>query len=191
MIVVTTDLLSLSGTEMAQAVREGKVSATELVSASLAKIKEENPALNAVISLREKAALNEADQLIDRGQPFLGVPLLLKGLGQTFRGLPATNGNRLFQGQVAQSSSNFARALTNAGFIVLGQTNYPEFGFKNITDSKMYGDAHNPWNLAYYPGGSSGGAGAAVASKMVPIAGASDGGGSIRIPASWTSTIGL
>ncbi len=103
---MTTDLLSLSGTEMAQAVREGKVSATELVSASLAKIKEENPALNAVISLREKAALNEADQLIDRGQPFLGVPFLLKGLGQTFRGLPATNGNRLFQGQVAQSSSN-------------------------------------------------------------------------------------
>lgn len=86
---MTTDLLSLSGTEMAQAVREGKVSATELVSASLAKIKEENPALNAVISLREKAALNEADQLIDRGQPFLGVPFLLKGLGQTFRARPS------------------------------------------------------------------------------------------------------
>ncbi|WP_215509708.1 amidase [Limosilactobacillus fermentum] len=191
MIVVTTDLLSLTGTEMAQAVRNQEVSAKELVSASLARIKETNPALNAVISLRAEEALTEADQLIDRGQPFLGVPLLLKGLGQTFQGLPATNGNRLFKDQVAQSSSNFARALTAAGFIVLGQTNYPEFGFKNITDSKMYGNAHNPWNLAYYPGGSSGGAGAAVANKMVPIAGASDGGGSIRIPASWTSTIGL
>ena len=84
---MTTDLLSLSGTEMAQAVREGKVNATELVSASLAKIKEENPALNAVISLREKAALKEADQLIDRGQPFLGVPLLLKGLRPNLSGL--------------------------------------------------------------------------------------------------------
>lgn len=188
---MSTDLLALTATEMVQAVRQKQVSPRELVEASLQQIKRKNPDLNAVISLREEAALRDAERLTDCGQPFFGIPLLLKGLGQHFKDLPATNGNILFRNQVAKESENFTKALVKAGFIVLGQTNYPEFGFKNITDSQMYGDAHNPWNLDYYPGGSSGGAGAAVASKMVPIAAASDGGGSIRIPASWTSTIGL
>src|SRR5699024_1425431 len=87
--------------------------------------------------------------------------------------------------------SHYTQKLLDAGFIVIGQTNVPEFGFKNITDARIFGPSRNPWNPDYSPGGSSGGAGAAVAAGMVPLAGASDGGGSIRIPASFTGLVGL
>ena len=93
--------------------------------------------------------------------------------------------------QIAAQTNFFVQALQRAGFIIIGQTNVPEFGFKNITDSELYGNAHNPWNLDYQPGGSSGGAAASVAAGFVPIAAGSDGGGSIRIPASFSGLIGL
>ena len=188
---MSESLMLQPATKLAQMIRSKAISSSELIDAAFAMIDKQNPQLNAVISERREAAKKEASQLQDHGQPFLGVPLLLKGLGQTKAGLPSTNGNRLFADNVAKRSSNFTKALEAAGFIIIGQTNYPEFGFKNITDSKVYGDAHNPWNLDYYPGGSSGGAGAAVAAGIIPLAAASDGGGSIRIPASWTGTIGL
>ena len=86
---------------------------------------------------------------------------------------------------------DLVKALQNAGFIIIGQTNYPELGWKNISDSKLYGVSVNPWNPNHYSGGSSGGAGASVAAAFVPIASGSDAGGSIRIPASWTGTVGL
>ncbi|WP_125682601.1 amidase [Levilactobacillus yonginensis] len=175
----------------AQRVRGGEVTSQELVEAAFAEIDRQNPQLNAVISTRKAQALQEAAEQVDTGQPFLGVPLLLKGLGQQLQGLPSTSGSRLLKANVASQTSFFVEALQRAGFIVIGQTNYPEFGFKNITDSQLYGDAHNPWNLDYQPGGSSGGAGAAVAAGLVPIAAGSDGGGSIRIPSSWSGTIGL
>ncbi|QLL69411.1 amidase [Lactobacillus sp. 3B(2020)] len=188
---MTENLLLQPAIKLAQMIRATEISSSELIDTVFAMIEKQNPQLNAVISERQAAAKKEATQLQDHGQPFLGVPLLLKGLGQAKAGLPSTNGNRLFGNTIAQSSSNFTKALEAAGFIIIGQTNYPEFGFKNVTDSKMYGNAHNPWNLDYYPGGSSGGAGAVVAAGMLPLAAASDGGGSIRIPASWTGTIGL
>ena len=150
-----------------------------------------NPTLNAVITLREEAALTEAKALQDTGQPFLGVPLLLKGLGQSLKGESNTNGFGFLQDQVAGGTSTFVKALQNAGFIIIGQTNYPELGWKNISDSKLYGVSVNPWNPNHYSGGSSGGAGASVAAAFVPIASGSDAGGSIRIPASWTGTVGL
>lgn len=177
--------------QLARLVRTHQLSPQELIAAAFDQIAAQNPALNAVISERRAAAEKEAAHQVDTGQPFLGVPLLLKGLGQAKAGLPATNGNVLFAKSVAKQSSNFTKALEAAGFLVIGQTNFPEFGFKNVTDAKLYGPAHNPWNTDYYPGGSSGGAGAAVAAGILPVAGASDGGGSIRIPASWTGTIGL
>lgn len=180
-----------SALELANMVRTKQVNSAELVAVALQQVKQENPQLNAVITLRETAALKEANELEDHGQPFLGVPLLLKGLGQTLKGESNTNGLIFSKDQLAGGTSSFVKGLQEAGFILIGQTNFPELGYKNITDSPLYGPTHNPWNLAYQAGGSSGGAGASVAAGMVPIASGSDAGGSIRIPASWTGTIGL
>ncbi|MFR0596833.1 amidase [Limosilactobacillus mucosae] len=185
------NLLTLPAYRLAEMIRQHQLTSRELVEMALAKIQAENPTLNAVIHLRTEAALKEADQLADHGQPFLGVPLLLKGLGQRMKGEPDTNGSRLFKKVCANTTDNFVKALQNAGFIIIGQTNFPEFGYKNVTDAELFGPARNPWNAAFTPGGSSGGAGAAVAAGWVPIAAGNDGGGSIRIPASWCGTIGL
>lgn len=186
-----TDWIGTPALTWAKRVRSGEVTSQELVERALAEIDRQNPALNAVITTRREKALKEAAALEDHGQPFLGVPLLLKGLGQQLKGESSTSGSRLLKTNVATQTSFFVEALQRAGFIVIGQTNFPEFGFKNITDAQIYGDAHNPWNTDYQPGGSSGGAGAAVAAGMVPLAAGSDGGGSIRIPSSWSGTIGL
>ncbi|EGO2628801.1 6-aminohexanoate hydrolase [Enterococcus faecalis] len=185
------DYKQATALELATLVREKNVTSEELVKIALAITKRENPTLNAVITLREEAALTEAKALQDTGQPFLGVPLLLKGLGQSLKGESNTNGFGFLQDQVAGGTSTFVKALQNAGFIIIGQTNYPELGWKNISDSKLYGVSVNPWNPNHYSGGSSGGAGASVAAAFVPIASGSDAGGSIRIPASWTGTVGL
>lgn len=184
-------LLTLPAYQLAQLVRTGQVTSEELVQAALDRIERRNPHLNAVIHLRSAAALKEARQIKDTGQPFLGVPLLLKGLGQQLAGEPDTNGNKLFKNNIARQSSNFVKALQRAGFIIIGQTNFPEFGFKNVTDDQLFGPARNPWASQYTPGGSSGGSAAAVADGWVPLAAGNDGGGSIRIPAAWTGLIGL
>ncbi|MBU3830324.1 MAG: amidase [Candidatus Limosilactobacillus merdavium] len=184
-------LLTLPAYQLAQLVRTGQVTSEELVQAALDRIEQQNPKLNAVIHLRSAAALKEARQLKDNGQPFLGVPILIKGLGQQLAGEPDTNGNKLFKNNIAKESSNFVKALQQAGFIIIGQTNFPEFGFKNVTDDQLFGSARNPWDSQYTPGGSSGGSAAAVADGWVPLAAGNDGGGSIRIPASWNGLIGL
>lgn len=176
---------------LAQQVRSGNVSSRELVETALRRVETLNPALNAVTAVRQAAAIREAEKLEDHGQPFFGVPLLIKGLGQSLSGMPATAGSNLLADQTATQTDFFVQRLQAAGFIIIGETNVPEFGFKNITDSKLYGVAHNPWQIDYSPGGSSGGSAASVAAGMVPIAAASDGGGSIRIPASFSGLIGL
>ena len=185
------ELMLSSAASLAKLVRTKKVSSQELVQAAIRKIKKENPDLNAVIHLREEKALQESANIVDSGQPFLGVPILIKGLGQALAGEPDTNGNVLFKNYTAQQTDNFVKALKKTGFIIIGQTNFPEFGYKNITDSKLYGIAKNPWNSDYTPGGSSGGSAAAVAAGWVPLAVGNDGGGSIRIPSSWNGLIGL
>lgn len=184
-------LLTLPAYQLAQLVRTGQVSSSELVDAALARIAERNDKLNAVIHLRAEAARREARELKDNGQPFLGVPILIKGLGQALAGEPDTNGNQLFKDHVAGVTSNFVQALQRAGFIIIGQTNFPEFGFKNVSDDQLYGSVKNPWAADFTPGGSSGGSAAAVADGWVPLAAANDGGGSIRIPAAWSGLIGL
>ncbi len=123
--------------------------------------------------------------------PFFGYPVLTKALGQAKAGWPSTSASRLLADNIAQQSDYFITKLEAAGMQVVGQTNSPEFGFTNITNSALYGPARNPWNSAYFSGGSSGGAAAAVAAGIVPLATASDGGGSIRIPASFCGLIGL
>lgn len=122
---------------------------------------------------------------------FGGLPVPLKILGQNKAGWPATSASRIFKDAKASKSNNYVKALQKSGLTPFGQTNAPEFGFKNITDPTLYGPSRNPWNLSHSPGGSSGGAAAAVAAGIFPLAGASDGGGSIRIPASFSGLIGL
>ncbi|CAH0416677.1 amidase [Periweissella fabaria] len=185
--------LAYDATTLATLIKTHQVTSFELVEQALAKINATNKTLNAVTHLRTQAALNEArayDRIASK-RPFAGVPILLKDLGQDLTGLASTSGSKLFKNNIAQTTDNFVQAIINAGFIILGNTNTPEFGFKNITDPMLTGPTRNPWNPAYYSGGSSGGAASAVAADFVSIATASDGGGSIRIPASFSGLIGL
>ena len=201
-----------SALELAQLIREKKVTSTELVDLAYKVIAEENPKLNAVLTTENgkipKAIVDEAyrtakeiDNRISAGklaanpvdwkaQPFLGVPALIKGLDQLKNG-DYTNGVYLNKGKVADASGPVATEFAKLGFVILGQTNYPELGTRNITDSKLFGPAGNPWDPSRNTGGSSGGSAGAVASGMVPIASGSDAGGSIRIPSAWTGLIGL
>ncbi len=178
-------------TAMAEAVRQKQVSAKELVLAAIDKIERLNPQLNAVVSKQYDQALAQAEQPICANKPFSGVPILLKDLGQNEAGQPSTAGARLLQGYRAKETDYLVARLKELGFITLGRTNTPEFGFKNISDSSLHGPVNLPADLGRNAGGSSGGSAAAVASGMVPLAMASDGGGSIRIPASFNGLIGL
>ena len=201
-----------SALELAKLVREKKVTSTELVDLAYKVISEENPKLNAVLTTEngkipnaivEEAykAAKEIDTRISAGnlatnpvnweeQPFLGVPTLIKGLDLLKDG-DASSGVIFNRGKVSKTSAGVAKEFEKLGFVILGQTNYPELGTRNITDSKLFGPAGNPWDPSRNTGGSSGGSAGAVASGMVSIASGSDIGGSIRIPASWTGLIGL
>ena len=210
--LTTAEYKQKSALELAQLIREKKVTSTELVDLAYKVIAEENPKLNAVLTTENgkipKAIVDEAyrtakeiDNRINAGklaanpvdwkaQPFLGVPALIKGLDQLKNG-DYTNGVYLNKGKIADESGPVAKEFAKLGFVILGQTNYPELGTRNITDSKLFGPAGNPWDPSRNTGGSSGGSAGAVASGMVPIASGSDAGGSIRIPSSWTGLIGL
>ncbi len=201
-----------SALELAQLIREKKVTSEELVNLAYKTIDQENPKLNAVLTtkngkiptaIKEQAYSDakEIDGRIKAGtassnpvnwdeQPFLGVPTLIKGLDQIKNG-DASNGVYFNKGKVSKNDLMVAKEFRKLGFVILGQTNYPELGTRNITDSKLFGPAGNPADPSRNTGGSSGGSAGAVASGMVPIASASDAGGSIRIPASWTGLIGL
>lgn len=156
------------------------------------RVREINPELNAFVEWEKETVLGAARTFsLREDQPFSGVPIPLKMLGQNKAGWKSTFGSRLLAEHRSSRNSNFVSRLEKLGFVPAGQTNTPEFGLKNITDPVLYGPARNPWNTAYSPGGSSGGAAAAVASGLFPIAGASDGGGSIRMPAAFCGLIGL
>ena len=208
----TAEYKQKSALELAKLIREKKVTSTELVDLAYKVIADENPKLNAVLTTENgkipKAIIDEAyrsakeiDERIKAGnlaanpvnweeQPFLGVPTLIKGLDSLKDG-DASSGVVFNRGKVSKTSAGVAKEFEKLGFVILGQTNYPELGTRNITDSKLFGPAGNPWNPSRNTGGSSGGSAGAVASGMVSIASGSDIGGSIRIPASWTGLIGL
>lgn len=177
--------------ETRQLIESFAVSPMELVQEAAGRIKALNPAVNAVISTRIDAAMEESGKRDFSQTHFKGIPILLKGLGMNLAGEPATAGSCLLADRIARHTDCFVQKIRDLGFIVIGQTNTPEFGFKNITDPKLYGDSRHPADLAFSPGGSSGGAAAAVLSGMTALAAASDGGGSIRIPASYTGLVGL
>ncbi len=177
----------------AQWVREGEVSPLELVDAAIARIEARNPELNAVIHPDfERARERAAGGALPDG-PFRGVPFLMKDLGGEEAGRPHHLGMQLAKkaGWVEPVDSHFARRGREAGFVCLGRTNTPEIGLCPVTEPEAYGPTRNPWNPAHSSGGSSGGSAAAVAAGLVPVAHASDGGGSIRLPASMSGLVGL
>jgi len=182
---------------LAQLLREGELGPEELVETALEEIRSQNPQLNAVVHICEAEARTRARELAAlprearKRMPLWGVPILLKDLGQSVRGCPETHGSRSLRGHRASGTSHFAEVLLEAGAVVLGFTNTPEFGLWVVTEPEAYGPTRNPWDEGRSPGGSSGGSAAAVAARMVPLAGASDGGGSIRIPAAYTGLFGL
>ena len=141
------------------------------------------------LRLDEVADARAADT--DLSGPFAGVPFLIKDLRQQYAGYPTSNGSRALVDDVATENALVTQRFLDAGLVIFGKTNTPEFGLKGITEPTLWGPARNPWNLALTPGGSSGGSGAAVAAGVVPAAGATDGGGSIRIPAACNGLVGL
>ncbi|MGX7111548.1 amidase family protein [Gemella cuniculi] len=200
-----------SALELAKLIKERKVTSEQLVDLAYKAIELENPKLNAVIteegqiseSIKNKAyedaknidkkisAQNLSSNPIDwESQPFLGVPTLIKEL-DNIAGGNASLGVYFDRKKISQKDGFVAQEFRKLGFIILGQTNTPELGTRNITDSKLFGPARNPWDSSRNTGGSSGGSAGAISSGMVPIASASDAGGSVRIPAAWTGLIGL
>jgi amidase len=176
---------------LAELVRSGEVSAHELLDQAVASIGAINPSLNAVVAMFE----DEAHQAIDQGLPpgpFHGVPFAIKDLWANVAGLVTTNGSRLFaSGPPSTGDSEIIRRYRQAGLVLVAKTNTPEFGLSPSTEPALFGATHNPWDPTLTPGGSSGGAAAAVASGIFAMAHASDGGGSIRIPASCCGLFGL
>ncbi|HLI24364.1 MAG TPA: amidase [Acidimicrobiales bacterium] len=176
----------------AAAVRNGEVSPGELVDAAISRIEELNPALNAVIHRRFEAARRQAAGPLPDG-PFRGVPILLKDLHNAEEGQPHHCGMAALKeaGWRADHDNAVVRRIRQAGFVIVGRTNVPELGTTITTEPVAYGPTRNPWNVGHSAGGSSGGSAAAVAAGMVAVAHGSDGGGSIRIPASECGLVGL
>lgn len=184
--------------ELSAAVRSRAVSAEDLVRTALERIQRWNPELNAVVLVREEA-IEEAralDARLARGEapddrPLLGLPLLVKDT-EDATGLPTTFGSllRADAGPAEADCEEVAR-LKAAGAIVVGKTNTPEFAFEGFTANRLFGTTRNPWAPAFSPGGSSGGSGAALAAGLAPLATGTDGGGSVRIPASFCGLVGL
>jgi amidase len=180
----------LDATAQADLVRRGEVSPKELVEAAIARIEAVNPKLDAVIRTRFDAARQEAEGDLPDG-PFRGVPMLFKDLGCTVAGEPTAFGLGPLRDLAFPVTSYLAGHFRSAGFIPLGRTNVPELGTTVTTEPRSFPPARNPWDPGHSTGGSSGGSAAAVASGMVAVAHANDGGGSIRIPASECGLVGL
>lgn len=174
---------------LAELVERQEIERHELIDLSLSRLKEVNDQINATTYIRKEAALKEA--IHQKSSTFNGVPIFLKNISQTIKGEPNSAGAQLLRNEIAPQTSNFVHDLYKAGFVSIGNSAAPEFGLKNITEPQWHGPTRNPWNTNHSPGGSSGGAAALVAAGVVPVAGASDGGGSIRIPASFTGLVGL
>jgi amidase len=175
---------------LAGLVHKKEVSPRELLQEAIERCNRVNPKLNAVIH-RLDAEAGAAAGAVDPALAFAGVPFLAKDLGPALGGAPLTSGSRLFANYMPAGDSELMQRFKAAGLIVFGKTNVPEFGLVPYTESELFGPCRNPWDLSRTPGGSSGGAAAAVAAGIVPLAHASDGGGSIRIPASCCGLFGL
>jgi len=190
------ELCFLSATEMAAAIRARRLSPVEVIDVVLARIDRLNPRLGAYCTVTHeaaRAAAREAEAAVMRGDALgilHGVPVSIKDLVVT-RGIRTTWGSRLYEHFVPEEDAPVVERLKQAGAIVVGKTNTPEFGYKGTTDNLVFGLSRNPWSLAHTPGGSSGGGAAAVAAGLGPLAVGTDGGGSVRIPCSCCGIFGL
>ena len=174
---------------LAALVRRGEVSASELLDAALARLGEVGARINPIaVDMREIGRARASDAL---SGPFAGIPFLLKDWGQEYRGQINTGGSRARRRWISDRHSTYTQRCLDAGLVIFGRTTTPELALLATTESALHGPTRNPWSLEHTPGGSSGGAAAAVASGIVPMAGASDGGGSIRIPASYCGLFGF
>jgi Asp-tRNA(Asn)/Glu-tRNA(Gln) amidotransferase A subunit family amidase len=179
--------------ELAAAVRSRRLSAVELVTAALERIERLNPELNAVSALRAERALGEARALDERGAdgPLAGLPLLVKD-NTDVGGMVTTFGSRTMVDRPPAGAHEITvERMVEAGAVIVGRTNIPEFAFQGWTDNDLRGPTRNPWGLEWSPGGSSGGSGAALAAGLAPLATGTDGGGSIRTPAAFCGLVGL
>lgn len=179
--------------ELAASVRERRVSAVELVAEALARIERLNPALNAVTAVRAERALADARALDERGGggPLAGLPLLVKDNTDVAGEVTHFGSRTMLDRRPATRHEITVERMVAAGAVIVGRTNIPEFAFQGYTDNDVFGPTRNPWGIEWSPGGSSGGAGAALAAGMVPLATGTDGGGSIRTPASFCGLVGL
>jgi Asp-tRNA(Asn)/Glu-tRNA(Gln) amidotransferase A subunit family amidase len=176
---------AFDATGLAKLVADKEVSATELLDVARERAAAVNPRINAIVRDIPAAPADAADG------PFTGVPFLIKDLGQDYAGLPTSRGSRALKSVPATEHATIVQRWLDAGLVIFGKTNTPEFGAKGITEPEAWGPTRNPWDLNRTPGGSSGGSAAAVAAGIVPCAGANDGGGSIRIPAACCGLVGL
>ncbi len=185
-----SEYLAEDAVGLAGLIARREVSAAEVLEAALERTRAVNPKLNAVTLLMAEAARAAVKDGAPAG-PLGGVPFLVKDLGAQVRGAPTAAGSRLMAGAVAGADSAIVAAYRRGGLVIFGKTNTPEFGLEPVTEPAAFGPTLNPWNLDRTPGGSSGGAAAAVAAGLVPAAHASDGGGSIRTPASCCGLFGM
>jgi amidase len=174
---------------LAELVRRKQVTPNELLGEAIARTAKVDPEINAVVVRHYDFAQRQIDKGLPDG-PFTGVPFLLKDL-DLLAGTRTTFGASVFKDEIADHSGTLAQRFLNAGLAIFGKSSSPEFGLMPTTEPRLHGPTRNPWNLAHSSGGSSGGAGAAVAARILPVAHASDGGGSIRIPASACGVFGL
>ena len=177
-------------TALGRLIAKGEVAAKEVLETAIARAEEVNPAINAIVHKQYEQARRAASAAPGDG-PLKGVPFLIKDLGFYETGEPATFGSSLFAGFVADHDSAYVRRCKAAGLVFMGRSSSPEFGLSPNTEPRLYGSCRNPWNLAHSAGGSSGGAAAAVVAGILPMAHATDGGGSIRIPAAQCGLFGL
>lgn len=183
------DYVHYDGLGLAELVARGDVQPKEILEAAILRAEKLNPELNAIVTpLYEYAHTRLRDEL--RG-PFRGVPFLLKDAHHALQGTPMSNGSRLHKGEISQHSAEIVRRFLDAGVVVFGKTNTPEYKLSVFTMPKAWGPTRNPWDVTRSAGGSSGGSAAAVAAGIVPMASASDEGGSIRMPAAACGVFGL
>lgn len=183
------EYLTLDATDLAAKVSAGEVNAADLLALARERAAAVNPKINAIVNPMKTIADSRVSETLSG--PFAGVPFLVKDLGQEYAGVPTSYGSRALKNHVATEHAHVVKRWLDAGLVIFGKTNTPEFGAKGITEPELWGPARNPWNTNHTPGGSSGGSGAAVAAGIVPAAGANDGGGSIRIPAACNGLVGL
>lgn len=178
------------GFGLALLIKEGEISASEVLEEAIERMDRVNASVNVLVEpLYEEARIRARSNDIEGS--FSGVPFLMKDLGHSMSGVPQRNGSRFFKSYVPKYNSEIVNRFRKAGFNTFGTTNTPELGLVGSTEPELYGPTRNPWQLDLTAGGSSGGSAASVASGIVPIASGSDGGGSIRIPASCCGLVGL